>query len=65
MLRKNLPKGCEITDDQAYLDLVAAELNNRPRRVLGHRTPAEVFTTSSPARLLPPAETANLDMPNY
>ncbi|MGH3612801.1 MAG: IS30 family transposase, partial [Pseudonocardia sp.] len=27
-----------------YLDLVARELNNRPRRILGYRTPAEVFT---------------------
>ncbi|MGH3610782.1 MAG: IS30 family transposase, partial [Pseudonocardiaceae bacterium] len=35
--------GTEITDDQTYLDRVAAELNNRPRRILGYRTPAEVF----------------------
>jgi transposase, IS30 family len=28
----------------ANLDLVARELNNRPRRILGYRTPAEVFT---------------------
>ncbi|MGH3547600.1 MAG: IS30 family transposase, partial [Pseudonocardiaceae bacterium] len=26
-----------------YLDCVATELNNRPRRILGYRTPAEVF----------------------
>ena len=44
LLREYFPKGTEITDDQAYLDLVTAELNNRPRRILGYRTPAEVFT---------------------
>jgi hypothetical protein len=27
-----------------YHDMVAAELNNRPRRILDYRTPAEVFT---------------------
>jgi hypothetical protein len=42
--REYFPKGTEITDDQAYLDLVARERNNRPRRILGYRTPAEVFT---------------------
>ncbi len=44
LLREYFPKGTAITDDQTYLDLVAAELNNRPRRILGYRTPAEVFT---------------------
>lgn len=43
LFREYLPKGTDITDDQAYLDLVAGELNNRPRRILGYRTPAEVF----------------------
>ncbi|MGH3498144.1 MAG: IS30 family transposase [Nocardioidaceae bacterium] len=43
LLREYFPKGTEITDDQTYLDRVAAELNNRPRRILGYRTPAEVF----------------------
>jgi len=43
LLREYFPKGTEITDDQTYLDLVAAELNSRPRRILGYRTPAEVF----------------------
>ena len=43
LLREYFPKGTEITDDQNYLNLVAAELNNRPRRILGYRTPAEVF----------------------
>ncbi len=44
LLREYFPRGTEITDDQNYLDLVARELNNRPRRILGYRTPAEVFT---------------------
>jgi IS30 family transposase len=44
LLREYFPKGTDITDDQTYLDLVATELNNRPRRILGYRTPAEVFT---------------------
>ena len=44
LLREYFPKGTEITDDQTYLDLVDRELNNRPRRILGYRTPAEVFT---------------------
>jgi IS30 family transposase len=37
------PKGTEITDDQTYLERVATELNARPRRILGYRTPAEAF----------------------
>ena len=41
--REYFPKGTEITDDQTYLDRVAAQLNNRPRRILRYRTPAEVF----------------------
>jgi transposase, IS30 family len=43
LLREYFPKGTDITDDQTYLDRVAAELNNRPRRILGYQTPAEVF----------------------
>jgi transposase, IS30 family len=43
LLREYFPKGTEITDDQTYPNHVAAELNNRPRRILGYRTPAEVF----------------------
>ncbi len=44
LLREYFPEGTDITDDQVYLDLVTAELTNRPRRILGYRTPAEVFT---------------------
>lgn len=42
-IREYFPKGTEITDDQAYLDSVAADLNDRPRRILGFRKPSEVF----------------------
>lgn len=44
LIREYFPKSTTITDDQNYLSAVAAELNNRPRRILGYRTPAEVFT---------------------
>ena len=44
LLREYFPKATDITDHQSYLDTVAEELNNRPRRILDYRTPAEVFT---------------------
>lgn len=44
LLREYFPKSTEITADPAYLNAVAAELNGRPRRILGYRTPTEVFT---------------------
>jgi IS30 family transposase len=43
-LGEYFPKSTEITDEQAYLDLVARELDHGPRRILDYRTPAEVFT---------------------
>jgi transposase, IS30 family len=45
LLRQYFPKGSFDfnTTTQAHLDRVADELNNRPRRALGFRTPAEVF----------------------
>jgi len=36
LLREYFPKGTDITDNQTYLDHVAVELNNRPRRTLGY-----------------------------
>lgn len=44
LLREYFPKGTDITDNQTYVDTVTQELNNRPRRILGYRTPAEAFT---------------------
>lgn len=43
-IRKYLPKGTSFTDlDQSELDEFVTEINNRPRKVLGWMTPAEVF----------------------
>lgn len=46
MLRKSLTwdQGTEMAAHAPYLQAVAEELNARPRRILGYRTPAEVFT---------------------
>lgn len=42
-IRKYLPKGTSFTDlDQQELDEYVTEINNRPRKVLGWATPAEV-----------------------
>jgi hypothetical protein len=43
LLREYFPKGTEITGDIRYLQAVADEINDRPRAILGFRTPAEVF----------------------
>lgn len=43
-LRKYLPKGTSFKDlTQTELDEIIREINNRPRKVLGWATPAEVF----------------------
>jgi len=45
LLRQYLPKGINIsTYSQAQLSAVARQLNQRPRKTLGFRTPAEMFT---------------------
>lgn len=44
LLRQHLPKGADLrTFGQADLDAVAHELNHRPRKIHGYRTPAEVY----------------------
>jgi transposase, IS30 family len=43
LLREYFPKGTDITGDIRYLNRVADEINDRPRAILGFRTPAEVF----------------------
>lgn len=49
LLRKYLPKGIDISDySQAKLNAVARKLNERPRKTLDYRTPAEMF--SNPLR---------------
>ena len=42
-IRQYLPKGTPIPDDPDQLAAIADRLNRRPRRILGYRTPAEVF----------------------
>src|SRR5690606_16357471 len=44
LLRQYFPKGTDLSLwGPGYLDKVAAELNNRPRKTLGWRTPAETL----------------------
>ena len=46
LLRQYFPKGTDLSAfSAAYLDAVAEELNGRPRKVLGWRTPAEVLNS--------------------
>ncbi|MEK6807035.1 MAG: IS30 family transposase [Pseudomonadota bacterium] len=45
LLRQYLPKGMSLSKlTQEDLDTIADEMNARPRKVLGFRTPLEVFT---------------------
>jgi IS30 family transposase len=44
LLRQFMPKGTDLTDaSQTWLNDVAALMNNRPRKTLGWRTPAEAM----------------------
>ena len=44
LLRQYLPKGSSMAGlDQSELDLVAASLNDRPRKTLDYATPNEAF----------------------
>jgi transposase, IS30 family len=46
LLRDYFPKGTDLsTHSPQHLLAVENELNNRPRRVLGHHAPAELFAT--------------------
>ena len=49
LLRQYFPKGADLaahTQDQ--LDAVANQLNTRPRKTLGYRTPADIFAEALP-----------------
>lgn len=44
LIRRYLPKGTSFRElSQAHVDHIVEELNNRPRKILGYRTPNEVF----------------------
>lgn len=43
LIREYLPQSTVITDHQPYLTAIAEELNERPRAILGYRTPREAF----------------------
>jgi IS30 family transposase len=43
LIREYLPKGTELTSDMSTLQAIANSLNDRPRAILGFRTPNEVF----------------------
>lgn len=44
LLRQYFPKGTDLSRwSSADLEAVALAINNRPRKILGWRTPAEVF----------------------
>lgn len=43
IVREFLPKGTVITSDPIYLAAIAAEINDRPRKIFHRRKPSEVF----------------------
>ena len=49
LLRQYLPKSADLGQfDQAALDVIAAELNGRPRPTLGFQTPSQVLAEALP-----------------
>ena len=46
VLRQYFPKGSSLAEfTQTELDVIAAKLNNRPRKSLGYDTPADRLKT--------------------
>ena len=55
LLRQYFPKGTDLSVHGAgYLDYVAAEINNRPRKRLNWQTPAEALDQLLSAPFNPP-----------
>jgi IS30 family transposase len=49
LLRQHLPRGGDLGQlDQAALDVIAAELNGRPRQTLGFKTPSQALAEALP-----------------
>jgi IS30 family transposase len=44
IVREYFPKGVPITSDPNYLAMVAAEINDRPRKIHAWKKPSEIFT---------------------
>jgi IS30 family transposase len=44
IVREFLPKGVTIPSDPTYLAAIAAEINDRPRKIHDWRKPSEIFT---------------------
>ena len=60
LLRQYFPKGTDLSRRSAEeIEAVAAALNARPRKILGWKTPAEVFDAH--LRSLQPAGVASID----
>jgi transposase, IS30 family len=54
LLRQYLHKNADLsTFTQDHLNVIAAKLNHRPRRVLSWATPAEAFDATEPKPLQP------------
>jgi len=43
LIREYIPKGTPVPSGPEFLNSGSHSLNIRPRRILGHRTPAEVL----------------------
>ncbi len=44
IVREYLPKGVEIPSDPTYLSMIAADINDRPRKIFDWKKPSEVFS---------------------
>ncbi len=56
IVREYFPQGVELTSDPAYLAMVAAEINDRSRKIHGRNPPR--YSPSSSRQMLRPPELA-------